>query len=282
VKNATERTIRDFGEQWTRYQDNEGYYGSFEVLVDHCGPLLEPGDLRGRRVAEIGSGTGRIARMLLEAGAAHVLATEPSDAFAVLVRNLEAQSERVGFLRVTGDRLPPGSEFDFVFAIGVLHHIPDPLPVLRAAHAALRPGGRLFVWLYGREGNAGYCLAVDTLRLLTTRLPHAALAALVWLLHPPLALYAAACRRLPLPLHGYLRGVFGKMSREKQRLILYDQLRPAYAKYYRREEVVALLAAAGFEQIRLYHRHGYSWSALGSRPGSSDSPGAPEVPGSGG
>jgi SAM-dependent methyltransferase len=281
MKDATERTIRDFGEQWTRYQDNEGYYGSFEVLVDHCGPLLEPEALRGRRVAEIGSGTGRIVRMLLEAGAAQVLATEPSDAFAVLVRNLEDQRERVRFLRVTGDRLPPAGDFDFVFAVGVLHHIPDPLPALRAAHAALRAGGRLFVWLYGREGNAAYCLAVDTLRRLTTRLPHAALAALVWLLHPPLALYAAACRLLPLPLHGYLRGVFGKMSREKQRLILYDQLRPAYAKYYRREEVVALLAAAGFEQIRLYHRHGYSWSALASRPETPDSPGPREIPGSG-
>jgi hypothetical protein len=102
----------------------------------------------------------------------------------------------------------------------------------------------------------------------------------VRLLHLPLALYAAACRLLPLPLRGYMRGVFGKMSPEKQRLILYDQLRPAYAKYYRREEVIALLAAAGFEQIRLYHRHGYSWSALGSRPGTSDSPRPPEIAGS--
>lgn len=272
TRDAAQRTIRDFGEQWKRYPESPGYYGSLELLFDHCAPLLAPEELRGCRVAEIGSGAGRIVRMLLRAGVASVLATEPSEAFEVLARNLEAETERVRLLKITGDRLPAGAELDFVFAIGVLHHMPDPLPALRAAYAALRPGGRLFAWLYGREGNRAYLLWAGVLRRLTTRLPPGALAALVRLLQPPIAAYATACRVLPLPLRGYLARVFGRMSPEQQRLILYDQLKPAYAKYYRRAEVVDLLAAAGFEDIRLHHRHGYSWSALGTRRAAAGSP----------
>ena len=83
----TSQTIGDFGEQWTRYTDNPGYYGSTELLADIVEPLLPIGAIAGARVAEIGSGTGRIVNMMLDAGAAHVVALEPSDAMQVLREN---------------------------------------------------------------------------------------------------------------------------------------------------------------------------------------------------
>ena len=72
------RTIADFGDQWTRYTDNEGFYGSVDLLSDTLGPLLPLSAFEGKCVAEIGSGTGRIVRMLLAAGAGKVLAIERS------------------------------------------------------------------------------------------------------------------------------------------------------------------------------------------------------------
>ncbi len=68
---------------------------------------------------------------------------------------------------------------DFVLSIGVLHHIPDPAPVFPRRVFALRPGGRMAVWLYGREGNAAYLAAVRPLRAITRRLPHPVLAGIV-------------------------------------------------------------------------------------------------------
>ena len=65
------RTIDDFGEQWTRYRDNDGYYASTRLLGDITEPLLPVSEIRGMRVADIGSGTGRIVNMLLDAGAQH-------------------------------------------------------------------------------------------------------------------------------------------------------------------------------------------------------------------
>jgi hypothetical protein len=59
------RTIADFGDQWQRYTDNEGYYGDVDILEGTFGPLLKLEEIEGKRVAEIGSGTGRIVKMLL-------------------------------------------------------------------------------------------------------------------------------------------------------------------------------------------------------------------------
>ena len=83
-----DQTIKDFGSQWLRYRDNEGYYGSLELFEDILSPFLKPDEIKGCKVAEIGSGTGRIVNMLLAAGAKHVIAVEPSDAFEVLCRNI--------------------------------------------------------------------------------------------------------------------------------------------------------------------------------------------------
>ena len=34
MQSEREQTIADFGEQWTRYTDNDGFYGSTELLKD--------------------------------------------------------------------------------------------------------------------------------------------------------------------------------------------------------------------------------------------------------
>jgi SAM-dependent methyltransferase len=262
-----DRTVADFGEQWTRYPDNSGWYGSLGLFEDVFGPLIDVREIAGRRVADVGSGTGRIVHMLMEAGAAHVTALEPSDAFPVLQANTARWGDRVQCLHLPGDAISPEARVDWVFSIGVLHHVPDPRPIVQAAFRALRPGGRIAVWLYGREGNGLYLALVEPVRAVTTRLPHPVLAALSGVLTVALGLYVAACRILPLPLRGYMRRVIARLSFTKRYLVVYDQLNPAYARYYTRDEAHALLANAGFTDVRLYHRHGYSWAVTGRKPG---------------
>lgn len=263
--NSQERTIRDFGDQWAVYRDNNGFYGSVELFSDIIFPFLTPDAIKDCRVAEIGSGTGRIVNMLLAAGAKHVIAVEPSDAFHVLCRNIN-QPEKVTCLKMTGDQLPAYGDLDYIFSVGVLHHIPNPKPVVEAAFKALRAGGHFFVWLYGRERNDLYLALLDPLRALTKHLPHFVLSALVWIIYYPLVIYVYLCRRFSLPLQEYLLSVFDKMSPEKRRLIIYDQLNPEYAKYYTKVEAEKLLSDASFEDIRIHHRHGYSWTVIGTKP----------------
>lgn len=263
-----DRTIADFGDQWQRYTDNEGYYGEVEILKGTLEPLVRLEEVQGKRVAEIGSGTGRIVKMLLRAGAREVTANEPSDAFEVLKRNLADEGGRVVLLNKAGHEIPADGAYDFVLSIGVIHHIPDPDPVIAASLQALRPGGRLIVWLYGKEGSGLIVQSIRALRMVTTHLPHFVVAAIAHVLALALELYIFACRYVRwLPLHDYITNVVGRFSRSKRYLVVYDQLRPAYAMYYSEAEARELLASNGFSDVQLYFRHGYSWTVVGTRPG---------------
>lgn len=261
------RTIRDFDEQWSRYSDNSGFYGSVELFADIIHPLLEPEDFQDRTVVEIGSGTGRIVKTLLECGAHRVYAVEPaSGAFSALKQNTRGDRDRIEYVNALGENIPPGINADFVLSIGVIHHIENPRDTMRACLRALRPGGQCLIWLYGKEGNELYLRIVNPLRRLTARLPHAALAMLCQALNALLSMYIGFAKWLPLPLRDYVLNVIGRMSREKRYLVIYDQLNPAYAKYYTEAEAQELLRDAGFTNVRKFHRRGYSWTVIGTRP----------------
>ena len=260
------QTIEDFGAQWTRYPDNDGYYASVTMLADILAPFTAPEDLNGAQVAEIGSGSGRIVNMLLDAGAAHVVALEPSAAIKALRRNTADRAARVTCVQATGEQLPLGN-FDAVLSIGVLHHIVEPAPVVRRAHDALKPGGWFIAWIYGREGNRLYLALAEPLRHITRRLPDFLLAGLAHALVPLLSFYALLCRLLPLPMRDYMRNVICRYGWRHRFLTIFDQLNPAYAKYYTEDEARCLLTDAGFVNVRLHNRHGYSWVIVGERPG---------------
>ena len=93
-----DRTIAGFGEQWTVYTDNSGYYGSVALLEDVFGPLVRVEALRGAVVGDIGAGTGRYTNILIGCGARKVVAIEPSRAFDVLVANTAQARERIEYL----------------------------------------------------------------------------------------------------------------------------------------------------------------------------------------
>jgi SAM-dependent methyltransferase len=259
------RTIADFGEQWTLYPSTGGFFSSSALFNDFLDPLLSDRDVAGCRVADIGAGTGRFVNVLAAAGAAHVVALEPSGAMRVLRENTQRFRDRITYLDGTGERLPASGDLDYVFAIGVLHHIPDPDPVVAAAFRALRPGGTIAIWLYGREGNTTYLLLARSLWWLTRRLPHRGLALIAHALYPVVRCYMAACRWRRLPLAAYMRRVMLPLTPAARRVVIYDQLNPAYAKYYTCEEARALIERAGFTGVRLHHRHGFSWTVVGTK-----------------
>ena len=265
----TQHTIKDFGQQWLSFPKNEGRYGSIALFEDIISPLLELEEIKDTKVAEIGSGTGRIVSMLLSANVRHVTAIEPSDGFFVMVKNVESMKDgkdKVLLLNKLGEEFVAEEPLDYIFSIGVLHHIPHPMPTVQAAYNSLKPGGRLFVWLYGREGNEAYLRLFNPIRAVTTRLPHRMLQIFVGLVYPLFVAYRYLCQLLPLPLKDYIDKVLWPLSPANRRLVIYDQLNPTYAKYYTREQAKNLLADAGFVNVQLHHRHGYSWSVIGTRP----------------
>ena len=68
-----------------------------------------------------------------------------------------------------------------------------------------------------------------------------------------------------LPFKLYLENVYSKMSYNQQKVIIFDQLNPDYAKYYSKKEAIELLNRAGFRNVRIEHRYKYSWSVVGTK-----------------
>lgn len=265
TQRAQERTIADFGEQWRHFTGNEGYYGSVDLLHDILGDLASPNEFRGREVLDVGSGSGRIVGMLIAAGARKVYAVEPSAAFETLTRNTESLGDHVMRYQVDGANIPQDLSVDSAVSIGVLHHIPDPRATVAAVYRSLKPGGVFFAWLYGREGNEIYLSVAAPLRMISKSLPHPLLTVLCGALTLVLDVYIAAAVVLPVPMRAYMRNVLAKLDRKKRYLVIYDQLRPFYAKYYTGSEAKRLFEEAGFEDVQLYHRHGYGWTVRARR-----------------
>ncbi len=253
-------TIDDFSEQWSAFNQNREFFASEELLVDHFGPLLKLTDIASQRIAEVGSGNGRFIKIFAKY-AREVVAIEPSAAIKVS-RAYTKELNNIQYVNSDVYSLPLLNPFDYIFCIGVLHHTADPLKTLNIIRLHLVPGGRAVIWVYGREGNGLYLFFSKLLRLFTTRVPHRFLMLVAALLLYPLKAYIFLCKYLPLPLRNYMLQVLGKCDSYTQKMNIYDQLNPRIAYYWRREEFEALLKEAGFVDIKLYHRHGYSWTAL--------------------
>ena len=54
------------------------------------------------------------------------------------------------FTNVTGGEPFVRQDFpDVVISIGVIHHLPDPEKGFRTLYSLLKPGGEIFIWVYG-------------------------------------------------------------------------------------------------------------------------------------
>tara|TARA_B100000700_G_scaffold129286_1_gene144892 strand:- start:44276 stop:45268 length:993 start_codon:yes stop_codon:yes gene_type:complete len=121
-------------------------------------PHLSP--LTGRRVLDVGGGSGYHAWRMAGAGAAFVLVIDPSPRFFYqfqAVRHFvgDADGGRTHFLPVGIEDVPERIEaFDTVFSMGVLYHRPSPLEHLQQLKDALRPGGELVLETLVVEGDA--------------------------------------------------------------------------------------------------------------------------------
>ena len=101
----------------------------------------------GKDVAEVGAGIGSISRLLLEQPIERLAAFEPSaNMFPHLAEAVRADS-RVTAVHGVFDASQAGRGYDSVLYVNVLEHVEHEREELAAAHAALRPGGHLLVFV---------------------------------------------------------------------------------------------------------------------------------------
>ncbi len=264
------KTARSFGYEWTRFPE---MYAEWEQrFLDY----MQPHDaefFRGKKVLDAGCGNGRFAHYAAKYGA-QVWAIDLGPAVEVARRNTEGVGE-AQVIQADLHRPPFAPEsFDFIYSIGVLHHLPDPEAAFQNLLRYLKPNGEVQIYLYWEPENQPVKRAllalVNSFRHLTTRLPHGAVHALAF----PAAVGAFTCFVWP---HRLLKKIgFGTAAEKlpmKQyayypfRVCVNDQLDRFSAPIenrYTRQEVRDWLDRAGLQDSQVNATFG--WVGTGRKP----------------
>ena len=184
ARKAQRDTARSFGYEWQAFSEMlPDYESNFRWYFER----FAADSFAGKRILDAGCGTGRHTFHMARSNAGEVVAMDFSQAIEVAARN-NRDNANTHFVQADIYHPPfPPDSFDLVYSLGVLHHLPDPEKGFRTLLSLLRPGGYMNIYLYWNlEGEAAWRRAalsvVTQVRRVTTRLPHALLKKLSWLI----------------------------------------------------------------------------------------------------
>ena len=142
-----------FSKEWEKYDEilpeyeNE-FNNYFDIVPQNV--FYESG-----YVADVGCGKGRWSREFLKRNSkAKLVLIDPSDAIFVAKKNLKEYSHRILFIKADITKIKLQTEcFDFVFSLGVIHHIPGDLQENLKQVASLSK--KNLIYLYYSLDNRG-------------------------------------------------------------------------------------------------------------------------------
>jgi SAM-dependent methyltransferase len=174
------KTALVFGYEWQSFPE---MYSEWEKQFLNYMQPHGPDFFKGKRVLDAGCGNGRFAYYAGKYGA-DVWAIDLGPAVEVARRNT-ATLENVHVIQADLHHLPFALEsFDFVYSLGVLHHLPAPESAFRNLLRYLKVGGEIQIYLYWkpqhRPVKALLLSAVAAARKVTTKLPNWAVYALAY------------------------------------------------------------------------------------------------------
>lgn len=160
-------TLESFGFQWNIFSD---MFPEFrENFLNYIKPI-KPSFFRNKLVLDAGCGFGRHTYYSAEFGA-EVVGLDLSHAVEAAYQNVKRFPKAH---IVQGDiyNLPFSNDFDFIFSIGVIHHLPDPKAAYLGLARFAKNGASLFIWVYGREGRRFKVAVLGRVRKITRKMPH--------------------------------------------------------------------------------------------------------------
>jgi SAM-dependent methyltransferase len=248
-----------FGYEWGEYAEMRPEY---EEQFRRWSVPLEPKDWQGKSFLDVGCGMGRNSYWPASYGASEGLAIDVDPRSLASARRTLSKFATVRVDERSAYEIAERDRFDIAFSIGVIHHLEHPEQALAGMVQAVKPGGRVLIWVYGLENNRWLVSFLDPLRkALFSRMP-------IGLVHH-LSVYPTALLWLGLRL-GIGRIAYFNLLRgftfRHLRSIVFDQMLPKIANYWPRETVERQLRERGLENIETRWVNEMSWAAIGTKP----------------
>lgn len=128
---------------WTRERNIDEVYHNDDRIPFNLRQVI---DLRGKKVLEVGAGTGRDSLELRRDGAEIYILDYVRSSLTIVNQVFQKNQQPVQLILADGTAMPfPDDAFDVVFHQGLLEHFRDPLPLLIENIRVLKPGGLLLV-----------------------------------------------------------------------------------------------------------------------------------------
>ena len=246
-----------FSNEWADAHDNElqtiwGLSKEERLEVHFTSTESTEREINNKLLLDVGCGNGILCNALAEKGAI-VFGADYST--SVWNAQKTMSHKNICFFQADLHFLPfKNKTFDQVFSNGVLHHTPNTENAFKQVAPKVKPGGKLYIWLYARSQNFkvnAFIYSTDAARGVTNKLPH-------------------ALQKVIIESLVGLKVLFSKLRSKKidvadVRTDIYDTLTPQYKFYHTVPEASEWYTAAGFKKPKKTDVNTMGFGILGEK-----------------
>jgi 2-polyprenyl-3-methyl-5-hydroxy-6-metoxy-1,4-benzoquinol methylase len=169
---------------------------------------------------------------------------------------------------VSGDisKMQLNKSFDVVNCVGTIHHTDNPTKTFENLYDHLKPGGRMIIWAYSKEGNFLMEKFIEPIRQrFLSKANSKSLTILSWTLTLVMKVLSKTLYQFKLnslPYFEYMEN-FKKMTFERNLMNVYDKLNAPQQYFIPRSMIESWFDESKFKEVIITSFLGVSWRATG-------------------
>lgn len=263
------KTQHTFGFQWVNFSQMSCDFR--ENFLNYINPVT-PDFFKGKLGLDAGCGFGRHIYNAALFGA-KMVGMDFSNAIESSRRNTRMLKD---VYLVKGDIYnPPLTEnaFDFVYCIGVLHHLPDPEKGFCSLLRLVKNDGSIFIWVYSDSRKLINKL-LECVRIFTTRMPLALLKIICFIL--AMLDYLVICFFKLFSKTGFLNKFLNRITFRRVKIYMrypfqvifadwFDRLSAPIRFYYNENDLKGWAKRAGLKKVVISPTGNYGWRLYGEK-----------------